>query len=1059
MTAVAARIRRPALWMVYPALGVLVCLLYAFVPPIAGNGFVVPGVGLSCSVAIILGTRRNKPDAAWAWYLFALGQFMFAMGDAYTYIYPRVFGADVPFPSWGDAIYLSLYPALFGGIFILARRRNPSGEWASLIDSLILTIGLGLISWLVLISPVIHDDSQTQLARIVSIAYPTADILLLAGALRLAVDNGKRQPAFYLLFCSITTLLVTDFIYGVMLNNGTYNGQVLLDIGWISYYLLWGTSALHPSMRTLEEPVPEKETSLSWQRLGVLTVASLIAPGMQVLLGGNDAGVDVLVMIAASIGLFLLVVARMAVLVVQQERSVERERALREAGTALVGAAGRADIGAAALSATRTLAGAGYSARLCLLTGEQLELIGLALTGGTLLSRGTTQRLLLAASIPTATELPEEVYNELLFSERPRSAHVLSLEVRDEARGVLLAAGPGNLSGSQRAALQSLATSVSLALEGAALTEDLHRRESEARFSSLVARSSDLITVVAADGIVLYQSPSIERVLGYAADEVIGTRFDDLMDDHERGRLLAVLSSKNKQPDSGPEAIDCRLRHRDGRWLQFEVLHTNLLDDEHVRGIVLNSRDVSERKAFEEQLAHQAFHDSLTMLANRALFADRVEHALARAGSQGTGIAVVFGDLDDFKTINDSLGHGAGDEVLVEVARRLAATVRPEDTAARFGGDEFAVLLEGIVTDGDATEVADRVLEAFRQPIQLADAEVFVRTSIGIAITRDGAESTPSELLRNADVAMYIAKRDGKGGYRVFEESMHAEALERLELRADLQRAIDSDQFALVYQPVVRLGDMTVSGVEALLRWRHPTRGVIAPAQFIPAAEDMGLIVPIGQWVLREAFVQAVELQRRFPSDPQLTMAVNLSPRQLNQGDIVGDVRRAIRDSGIDPSTVVLEITESLMMTDADLAIKRLEEMKGLGVRLAMDDFGTGYSSLSYLSRFPVDILKMDRSFLEAESDADSGLAAAVVALGESLDMQVVAEGIELTTQMTSLRQLGCELGQGFLFARPMGIESVSNYLDDARGGSSVLRLPPPAQEDDAQDEAQSDAA
>src|SRR4029078_6449689 len=507
-----------------------------------------------------------------------------------------------------------------------------------------------------------------------------------------------------------------------------------------------------------------------------------------------------------------------------------------------------------------------------------------------------TQRLLLAASIPTATELPEEVYHELLFSERPRTAHVLSLEVRDEARGVLLSAGPGNLSGSQRAALQSLATSVSLALEGAALTEDLDRRESEARFSSLVARSSDLITVIAADGTVLYQSPSIERVLGYAADEVIGTRFDDLMDDHERGRLLAVLSSKNKQPASGPEAIDCRLRHRDGRWLQFEVLHTNLLDDEHVRGIVLNSRDVSERKAFEEQLAHQAFHDSLTMLANRALFADRVEHALARAGSQGTGIAVVFGDLDDFKTINDSLGHGAGDEVLVEVARRLAATVRPEDTAARFGGDEFAVLLEGIVTDDDATEGAERVLEAFRRPIQLADAEVFVRTSIGIAITRDGVESTPSELLRNADVAMYIAKRDGKGGYRVFEESMHAEALERLELRADLQRAIDSDQFALVYQPVVRLDDMTVSGVEALLRWRHPTRGVIAPAQFIPAAEDMGLIVPIGQWVLREAFAQAVHLQTRFPSDPQLTMAGNLSPRQLNPGDSGGEVRRARRE-------------------------------------------------------------------------------------------------------------------------------------------------------------------
>jgi EAL domain-containing protein (putative c-di-GMP-specific phosphodiesterase class I) len=303
---------------------------------------------------------------------------------------------------------------------------------------------------------------------------------------------------------------------------------------------------------------------------------------------------------------------------------------------------------------------------------------------------------------------------------------------------------------------------------------------------------------------------------------------------------------------------------------------------------------------------------------------------------------------------------------------------------------------------------------------------------------------------------MYIAKRDGKGGYRVFEDSMHAEALERLELRADLQRAIDSDQFELVYQPVVRLGDMTVSGVEALLRWRHPTRGVIAPAQFIPAAEDMGLIIPIGQWVLREAFRMAVELQQRFPTSPALTMAVNLSPRQLNQGDIVGDVRRAIRDTGVDPRTVVLEITESLMMTDADLAIRRLEEMKALGVRLAMDDFGTGYSSLSYLSKFPVDILKMDRSFLEAESDADSGLAAAVVALGETLSMQVVAEGIELAGQMSSLRQLGCELGQGFLFARPMNFDSVANYLEDARAGASVLRL---SDVHAPEDEARSDAA
>jgi diguanylate cyclase (GGDEF)-like protein/PAS domain S-box-containing protein len=1035
--------RKLSVWHVYLMWGLAVTLLYLLVPPFKGNGWMMPLLSMSSAVAIVVGTRMHRPGARRAWQLMALGQFLFACGDAYTYSYPALTHHEVPFPSIGDGIYLALYPALFGGMLLIARRRNPSGERATLIDSLILTIGLGVISWAVLISPYVHDTSQGLVARLVSIAYPTMDILLLAGALRLAVDAGRRAPSFYLLATSIVSLLATDFVYSLFLLRGTYNGQWWLDAGWISYYLCWGAAALHPSMRSLEEPAPEREVKLSRSRLVVLTIASLIAPATQVLVGGAQ-GIDMRVMIASSSSLFLLVVARMAVLVRQQERSVERERALRAAGLALVAASARDQIAAAALGAARTLAGPGFAVRLYLLTEERLELIDEhGRSEQRSLSPATTQRTLVAASGPALAELPIDALTEMGVAATSRAVHVIGLEVRDESRGALVAAGPTPMSSSQLAALQALATSVSLALESTSLTEDIHRRESEARFSSLVARSSDLITVVAADGVVLYQSPSIERVLGYATEQVVGIRFDSLLPEEERPRLLAVLSKGSRASDAGPEAIECRLRHRDGRWLQFEVLHTNLLDDEHVRGIVLNSRDVSERKAFEEQLAHQAFHDSLTMLANRALFADRVEHALARAGSEQSGLAVVFGDLDDFKTINDSLGHGAGDRVLIEVARRLAATVRPTDTAARFGGDEFAVLLEGVTDDEEATEVAERILEAFAAPIQLEETEVFVRTSIGIAIVRGGTTSTPADLLRNADVAMYIAKRDGKGGYRVFEESMHAEALERLELRADLQRAIDSDQFELAYQPVVRLDDMVVSGVEALLRWRHPTRGVIGPTQFIPAAEDMGLIVPIGQWVLREAFAQAVVLQRAFPAEPGLTMSVNLSPRQLNQGDIVGDVRRAIRDTGIDPATLVLEITESLMMADADLAILRLEEMKALGVRLAMDDFGTGYSSLSNLGRFPVDILKMDRSFLEAGAEADAGLAAAVIALGETLDLQVVAEGIELTSQMSSLRDLGCDLGQGFLFARPMSIESVTRYLSDARGGASVLRLAP----------------
>ena len=455
--------------------------------------------------------------------------------------------------------------------------------------------------------------------------------------------------------------------------------------------------------------------------------------------------------------------------------------------------------------------------------------------------------------------------------------------MRGEPRGELVVEGPVPLTASQRSALQSLATSVSLALESAALTEDLHRRESEARFSSLVARSSDLITVVSADGTVLYQSPSIERVLGYRADDVIGSRFDELLPDRERGALLTVLSRGVAGGRSGPEVIECSLRHRDGRRLQFEVLHTNLLDDEHVRGIVLNSRDVTERRAFEEQLAHQAFHDSLTKLANRALFADRVEHGLARAGSDGNRLAVVFVDLDDFKTINDSLGHGAGDEVLIEVARRLGATVRPTDTAARFGGDEFAVLLEAIESPFEATEVADRILDAFRSPIQIGDTRGVRALPASASPSPTASWTTPDELLRNADVAMYIAKRDGKGGYRLFQrvDARRGAGAPGDARRPAARRRLRPVRAALpAGRAARRHGRVRRRGAGPL---EPPDARAGRAADVHPLAEDMGLIVPIGQRVLREACDRAVELQRVFPHDPPLTMSVNLSPRQLTR--------------------------------------------------------------------------------------------------------------------------------------------------------------------------------
>lgn len=459
------------------------------------------------------------------------------------------------------------------------------------------------------------------------------------------------------------------------------------------------------------------------------------------------------------------------------------------------------------------------------------------------------------------------------------------------------------------------------------------------------------------------------------------------------------------------------------RWLRAFIRPVKD-DNGRVVETVLVLEDDTERKALEERLEHQAYHDSLTGMPNRALFMDRLEQALARTGRSGDKVAILFMDLDDFKHINDSLGHRAGDLLLIEIARRLRTCLRPEDTVARFGGDEFIILLEDLEDVDDATDVAERIAQALYAPFIVDGHEVFATASIGIVLgsyPRDRAE----DLLRSADVAMYRSKYRGKNRHEIFALEMNGHSLNRLSLEADLRRALEHEELRVHYQPRVLLGTGKIVGLEALVRWEHPERGLILPEEFVPLAEETGLIVKIGWWVLKESCLHMRTLQRLRPGDSPLKISVNISPRQFRHPELVQEVAEVLRETAIDSRDLILEVTESVAMEDVPSTTTIFRGLKGLGVKLELDDFGVGYSSLSYLKRFPVDALKIDRSLIEGV-DRDSGdeaIVSAMIALAHALGIAVVAEGVETAGQVAKLRLLEGDLGQGYYWWRPCSAE------------------------------------
>ncbi|HEY3365968.1 MAG TPA: EAL domain-containing protein [Symbiobacteriaceae bacterium] len=556
-------------------------------------------------------------------------------------------------------------------------------------------------------------------------------------------------------------------------------------------------------------------------------------------------------------------------------------------------------------------------------------------------------------------------------------------------------------------------------------------RQSEEHFRSMVRHASDVIHILDQDGTIQYESPATQRVWGYPAEGLHGRNLLDFVHsediDHVSGALLRALS----QPD-GTAVVEVRVGHAEGAWRCCELILQNALDDPGLQGILATFHDVTDRKNFEQELARLAFQDPLTQLPNRARFMQQLEAVLSAAEPEQTS-AVLFLDLDDFQVINDSLGHPCGDELLVTVADRLRSCLQADNLAARLGGDEFAILLVAVEDARSATQTAQTIIETLKAPFNLSGREVYVSGSIGVALSSRDIHD-PQVLLRHADLAMYRAKSKGKARCEVYDRSMNAHIVQRLELETDLRRAIEHQELAVYYQPLVDTFTGRTAGLEALVRWNHPRRGLVSPAEFIPLAEETGLILPIGEWVLREACRHTKEWQETHPADPPLTVSVNLSGRQFQHPRLVEQIAAILEQTALRAASLTLEITESVMMQDVAQTAAVLQQLKALGITLAVDDFGTGYSSLSYLKRFPIDMLKIDRSFIEGlgTDPEDTAIVEAVITLAKALHVQVTGEGTETANQVRQLQALGCNRCQGYYFSRPLPRDAVSLWLSAA---------------------------
>ncbi|BFU45540.1 putative bifunctional diguanylate cyclase/phosphodiesterase [Krasilnikovia sp. MM14-A1004] len=989
----------------------LTAAFYAFP---AFSRYTWAAIGLSSAVAVLAGVRMHRPSRRLPWWLLAGVLVSFTAGDTTYNILTDVLHQADPFPSVADGFYLAVYPMLAAALLIFIRARSDSGNRAALLDALVPTAGLGLLSWVFLVAPYVGNTDLSLLEKLTSVAYPLGDVLALAMLLRLLIAPG-RNLAITILGAGVSGLLITDVLYGLRQLAGTWAVGGPTDAGWVFFYTALGVCALHPSMTqlTLARQPSRLVAHTGGRRIALMSVAALIAPVLLAVEDLRDGVHDALVIAVACASMFLLVIARVLDLLQTQREAGARERVLREAGARLVAAASEREAAVALRLAVADLIKGGEPYRLTFAFDD---------------FAGDTPPGHLAGLSEVAT-LPENIAVQLAGHAFALHATVLgsgrTADGPGRAMHAYLAAAPGLLQ-SLRQPFEALMAQGAMAIGRISLTEEVSRRSSADYFRTLVQSASDVILIVDDEEQIRYASPSAEHVFG--RPQLVGTPLSGLFAGTDQAELRDLLASGRQ------DSVDLRAVRADGGLLQVECGCRDLRADPTVNGFVLTMRDVTERRKLEGDLTHQAFYDGLTGLANRELFQDRLEHAAARAADDGSTIGVLFLDLDDFKEVNDTLGHAVGDQLLIAVGERLSRTVGSMDTVARTGGDEFAVLVGFANDEFDVDRVAARIVAELSVPVEVGDGSggthvVSAKASIGVATSVEAEGST--ELRRQADLAMYLAKGDGKNTWQRYRTELHAAVEERLELRASINDAVADGQFVLRYQPIVELGSEEVVGLEALVRWQHPTRGLLGPDRFIDLAEENGSIVALGNAVLRDALRTFVGFRESAGDRPLRYVSVNVSARQFRTPGFVGQVRDALDDSGARPEWLLLEVTESLLLRDAENVWADLSELRDLGVRIAIDDFGTGYSSLSYLRHMPVDILKIDKSFIDeiGNSDEQYALVEAIVGLAKILKLAVVAEGIEHRDHRDLLFRMGCPYGQGYHFSRPEPPDRVTALL------------------------------